>query len=287
MNDRQLSSFIKIAETGSFSRAAMESFISVPAIVQQIDRLEEALGFALFSRSNQGVELTDGGKVFYKAVLDMREIYERTVAEIRDKEQDSINIGVAGNQCPEFLINACSEFRSKNPQTVLHFIELPYELHLEMLRQGKIDLTVIAKPKKSFLKDLEYRELCQDTCAFGVNKGHALGEKELIQLKDLCGMKVLCGAYHYMETSFEQLLKGGKAHLQPLNTEYNLESCAQAKFSDAMLVFHSRWKNCYSHMFRVLPSDISAGSIGVVMRKGDSVRLEALVDELYYQQKIT
>ena len=286
MNDRQLSSFIKIAETGSFSKAAQESFISVPAIVQQIDRLEETLGFALFSRSNQGVELTDNGEIFYKAVLDMKEIYESAVTEIRNKEQECINIGVAGNQCPEFLINACSEFRRKNPGIVLHFIELPYEQHLEMLRQGKIDLTVIAKPKKSFLKDLEYRELCQDTCAFGVNKGHVLAEKERIQLKDLCGMNILCGTYHYMEMSFEQLLKGGKAHLQPLNTEYNLDSCAQAKFSDSMLVFHSRWKNCYSHMFRVIPSDISAGSIGVVIRKGDGARLEALVDELIIRKNL-
>ena len=32
MNDRQLLSFIKIVETGSFSKAAKDSFISVPAI---------------------------------------------------------------------------------------------------------------------------------------------------------------------------------------------------------------------------------------------------------------
>ena len=54
MNDRQLLSFIKIVETGSFSKAAKDSFISVPAMVQQIDRLEEDLGFRLLLRSNRG-----------------------------------------------------------------------------------------------------------------------------------------------------------------------------------------------------------------------------------------
>ena len=68
MNDRQLLSFIKIVETGSFSKAAKDSFISVPAMVQQIDRLEEDLGFRLLLRSNQGVRLTDQGKIFYDAV---------------------------------------------------------------------------------------------------------------------------------------------------------------------------------------------------------------------------
>ena len=72
MNDRQLLSFIKIVETGSFSKVAKDSFISVPAMVQQIDRLEEDLGFRLLLRSNQGVRLTDQGKIFYDAVLEMQ-----------------------------------------------------------------------------------------------------------------------------------------------------------------------------------------------------------------------
>ena len=69
MNDRQLTSFLKIVETGSFSKAAQESYISVPAMVQQIDRLEEDLGFRLFSRTNQGAILTEDGVVFCDAKL--------------------------------------------------------------------------------------------------------------------------------------------------------------------------------------------------------------------------
>lgn len=280
MNDRQLNSFLKIAETGSFSKAAQESFISVPAIVQQIDRLEETIGFALFFRNNQGVILTEEGKTFYEAVSEMKRIYEKALLKIKDKNQNGIHIGVGANQCPELLLNACARFRKKNPQIQLHFIELPYEKHLEMLRQGKIDLTVIAKPKNSFLKDLKYEELCKDTCAFGVNEGHVLAKKERIQLEDLCNVKILCGTYHYMEISFEHLLKGAKADLQSLNTEYDLESRAQAKFNDSVLVFHSRWNNCYSHMFRIISSDISAGSIGVVTRNEPNETLTALVQEL-------
>ena len=48
MNDRQLLSFIKIVETGSFSKAAKDSFISVPAMVQQIDRLKRTWDFVCF-----------------------------------------------------------------------------------------------------------------------------------------------------------------------------------------------------------------------------------------------
>ena len=102
MNDRQLLSFIKIVETGSFSKAAKDSFISVPAMVQQIDRLEEDLGFRLLLRSNQGVRLTDQGKIFYDAVLEMQKIYKEAVAQIKS--------GETLNQCPGFLMNGCSSF---------------------------------------------------------------------------------------------------------------------------------------------------------------------------------
>ena len=146
MNDRQLVSFIKIVETGSFSKAAKDSFISVPAMVQQIDRLEETLGFRLFLRSNQGVMLTGSGRIFYDAVLEMQKTYEAALKQIKSGGQDEIYIGVALNQCPEFLMNGCSTFQKKFPQTILHLKELPYEQHLDWIRQGKIDLTVIAKP---------------------------------------------------------------------------------------------------------------------------------------------
>ena len=280
MNDRQFLSFMKIVETGSFSKAAKESFISVPAMVQQIDRLEEDLGFSLFLRNNQGVRLTDQGKIFYDAVVEMQKIYKTAIRQIQRGEQKEINIGVALNQCPEFLMKGCSTFQKKYPQTALHLKELPYEQHLDMIRQGKIDVTVIAKPKDLRLEGLVYEELCIDTCAFGVNGESALARKKKIRPKDLKNVRVLCGTYEYMEASFEEMLKDTGAILQDLHTEYNLESMVQAKFQDSLLVFHSHWTNCYSHILKVLPSDIRAGSVGVVMRKGEETRLKNLVQEI-------
>lgn len=280
MNDRQLISFMKIVETGSFSKAAKDSFISVPAMVQQIDRLEDTLGFPLFLRNNQGVMLTGEGEIFYHAVLEMKKTYESALRQIKGGKQNEIYIGVALNQCPEFLMDGCSAFQKKYPKTILHLKELPYEQHLDGIRQGKIDLTVIAKPKDSYLNGLAYDELCEDSCAFGVNGESVLAQKDKICRQDLNGARVLCGTYQYMEASFEEMLKGSGANLQALHTEYNLESMAQAKFNDSMLVFHSHWKNCYSHILKVLSSDIRAGSIGVVMRKEDRERMKNLIMEL-------
>lgn len=83
-----------------------------------------------------------------------------------------------------------------------------------------------------------------------------------------------------MEASFEEMLKDTGAKMQDLHTEYNLESMVQAKFQESLLVFHSHWENCYSHILKVLPSHTIAGSVGVVMRKGEEKRLEDLVNEI-------
>lgn len=60
--NRQLDTFLKVAELGSFGKAAEALFISVPAVIQQINLLEERCGLRLFDRSNHGAKLTAGGR---------------------------------------------------------------------------------------------------------------------------------------------------------------------------------------------------------------------------------
>ena len=58
MYNRQLDTFLKTAELGSFGKAADALFISAPAVIQQINLLEAECGVRLFVRSNHGVRLT-------------------------------------------------------------------------------------------------------------------------------------------------------------------------------------------------------------------------------------
>ena len=53
--------FLKAVETESFSKAAVQMFVSAQALTKQISLLEEELGDKLFERSPQGVKLTQYG----------------------------------------------------------------------------------------------------------------------------------------------------------------------------------------------------------------------------------
>src|SRR6056297_596034 len=63
MELNQLRSFLKIAELGSFTRAAEEIGVSQPALSQQVSRLEAELGRAVFDRSGKAVRLTEAGRL--------------------------------------------------------------------------------------------------------------------------------------------------------------------------------------------------------------------------------
>lgn len=62
MYNRQLDTFLKVAELGSFGKAAEALYISVPAAIQQVNLLEERCGLKLFFRSNHGIRLTPAGR---------------------------------------------------------------------------------------------------------------------------------------------------------------------------------------------------------------------------------
>ncbi len=68
MYNPQLDTFIRVAEAGSFSKAAQESFITPTAVIKQMNLLESRLGLTLFHRSHQGLSLTRAGRSLLAAI---------------------------------------------------------------------------------------------------------------------------------------------------------------------------------------------------------------------------
>ena len=71
MNLNQLRYFVSVAENGSFTKAAVQHYISQTAITQQIHTLEETIGAKLLDRNSRPVSLTPAGKVFLKEAREV------------------------------------------------------------------------------------------------------------------------------------------------------------------------------------------------------------------------
>lgn len=61
MYNPQLETFLCVAEYGSFNKAAEKLYISPPAVIKQINLLEESLDLQLFVRTHRGFQLTESG----------------------------------------------------------------------------------------------------------------------------------------------------------------------------------------------------------------------------------
>ena len=58
MYSRKLTTFISVAEQGSFLKASKELYITAAAVMHQIDKLEATVGVKLIERTSQGTQLT-------------------------------------------------------------------------------------------------------------------------------------------------------------------------------------------------------------------------------------
>ena len=100
MDIRNLTTFVNVAESGSFSRAAQLLGYSQPTVSVQIRQLEEELGFRLFDRIGHSVRLTDQGRdalAYAQQVcrlcqqMSQKPGEEQTVALIRLATSDSLS----------------------------------------------------------------------------------------------------------------------------------------------------------------------------------------------------
>ena len=76
MYNPQLETFISVADASSFNKAAEALYISVPAVIKQINLLEQTVGVPLFDRTNRGLKLTPSGESLYRdarAIIQLSE----------------------------------------------------------------------------------------------------------------------------------------------------------------------------------------------------------------------
>lgn len=83
MNYEHVKSFLKVVQSGSFSAAAEERFLSQPTISNQIKALEKELGVQLLLRGAQSIELTNQGQKFYQYARIMAEAESEALSTIQ------------------------------------------------------------------------------------------------------------------------------------------------------------------------------------------------------------
>lgn len=97
MNLTALEYFREVVETKSISKVATNRHISQSALSQNIQKLEDELGFSLLDRSNRGVEPTEAGKILFKHSGTMLRVLEKMKEELESLHYSVENIRINGS----------------------------------------------------------------------------------------------------------------------------------------------------------------------------------------------
>ena len=134
MNERRLKAFILVADCGSFSKAAALSYISTPAMVRQINMLEESTGLQLFDRTPQGVSLTRAGERFYQSAKQILAIYEDTLDICKlEQEKSILTIAYDVNLESVTFRRLCYDYCCRHPEVQIRFTNcMPENINEEL-----------------------------------------------------------------------------------------------------------------------------------------------------------
>lgn len=148
MELRQIETFLRIAELGSFSRAAEKLGYSQSAVTMQMKQLERELDVRLIDRIPRGAQLTDQGRAFAFYARELMAVSQRAVAAARIDEGDekgmigSLRIGGVESVSTAILPELLVRFHDQHPHVELVVRTARAEALIEDMHDNRLDLFV-------------------------------------------------------------------------------------------------------------------------------------------------
>ena len=260
MYNHKLDTFIRVADAGSFSKAAEESHITPTAVIKQINSLETTLGLQLFERTHRGLTLTKTGAFLYNDAKYLIQFCRNSIKQAKNAAGHSdnvIRVGVSPMTPGDFLLSLCSKIHMLCPD--IKFQLIPFDNTVnnakEILGNFGRDIDVIA----SWFDDnyestfgcaalkLKDDPIC---CAVGIH--HNLASKNVLTVDDLRGetLMIINNWNPYVDRLCSFVVE------QEINFEYfdfyDLSVFNQCENSNNILMAFDSWRNAHS-LTKILP----------------------------------
>lgn len=148
MNLEQLTSFVEVATTGHFTKAAAALHLAQPSLSRQISTLEKELGAELFHRAHGHIGLTAAGETLLptaRRMLSDAEAVRRDMDELAGLRRGRVRLGATPTLCVSLVAEAISSFHHEHPGVELELIEKGSRELIEALSAGELDLALITR----------------------------------------------------------------------------------------------------------------------------------------------
>ena len=265
MYNPQLETFLCVAESGSFNKAAEKLYISPPAVIKQINLLEESLNLQLFVRTHRGLKLTEAGKSLCQDAKYIIQYCKDSVTRARNAMQQTeqvIRIGTSPMTPAQVLVDLWPKVQKYCPN--IKFQLIPFDNTPENAREilgnlganidvvaGLFDETMLA------LRQCAGLELSREPICCAVSIHHPLARKDSLTVQDLYGQNLMLmhrDWSHYVDLMRDDLWKNHpQIHIVDFDF-YDVSVFNRCENNGDVLMTIDRWK--YIHpLLKTLPVD--------------------------------
>lgn len=257
MEIRTVTTFLRVAELQSFTKAAEQLGYSQAAVTVQIQHLEQELGTQLFERIGKHIQLTEDGLKFIPYAMDFLKAEQkaRTFIHSTGKPSGILRIGTAESMLTSILPSVLMDFHEQCPsvETSIH-TGLISEL-FDMVRQNDIDLLFFLDKKTDFPEWVKVLEQ-PSPIVFVSSSVHPLAGKESIPLETVLKEPLVLTekgvSYRY---DLEQILAARNLELHPFLETGNTDIIVRMLLNHTGISFLPLY---------VIQDDIQAGKLSLI-----------------------
>ena len=188
MQIETLKIFCDLAESKSFSQAAIRNLITQSAVSQQIKNLESRFETTLLERDGRTVSLTASGRIFYDASRDILDRFDHLNIELKSVGQEmagSVRVATIYSVGLYEMSLVIKAFLKAYPKVNLHVEYSRATRVYEDCLKGAIDLGIVPYPKPR--KGLQIVSLPADQLILICSPDHPFARRRNLDIRRLDG----------------------------------------------------------------------------------------------------
>jgi len=186
MDLRRLEIFAKVAELGSFSRAAQASSLTQPTVSEHVRALEDELGVQLLDRLGRGASTTRAGQLllgYAQRILALSREARQAIDQFQGRLSGELIVG--GSTIPgEYVLPAViGQFKAKQADISIVLLIGDSRQVSDWVDDGRVELAIVgARPAQ---RTLEARELMEDELVVVVPAEHGWAKRDTVTLAEV------------------------------------------------------------------------------------------------------
>ncbi|MDJ0832616.1 MAG: LysR family transcriptional regulator [Gammaproteobacteria bacterium] len=187
MDTANLQAFIKVAETGSFSVAAQQLFITQPAVSKRIKQLEQQLDSKLVDRKGKQLHLTQTGQALLpraRDILNRMQSAHQQIADMEGSPMGTLSMATSHHVGLHRLPPILRAFNARYAEVELDLHFMDSEQACELIERNELDLAVVTLPLQDNPK-LDFIRVWDDPLVICAASDHPLTGEPQPTLQDL------------------------------------------------------------------------------------------------------